>query len=229
MIDLGHWDFADSLTALEASHLIIGIDPFDLRDAEKKTALQSERKKIQPVLEKMERAYSLALGMCLNRNDDWPPFSDEWPPFSGFGDNDLVSIELRNMYWRSLHQEQEVPLDEWLRSDSAEFENQIFSPDTINRWLSAKNLPSKYAFRKNAVRAIEARPASIDVGTKERNTLLVIVAAVCAEAGLDFKTTSKTAGLIRDIAHEKLGVSIGESTIEGHLKKIPSALESRAK
>lgn len=66
------------------------------------------------------------------------------------------------------------------------------------------------------------------LGTKERNTLLTIIAALCKEAKLDHTKPAKTAGLIQSTA-DGMGLSIGESTIEGHLKKIPDALGTRMK
>lgn len=64
--------------------------------------------------------------------------------------------------------------------------------------------------------------------TRERNTLLSIIAVLCEEAKLNYTRHAKTAGLIRDMA-ERMGLNIGESTIENHLKKIPDALEARMK
>lgn len=66
------------------------------------------------------------------------------------------------------------------------------------------------------------------IGTKERNTLLTIIAVLCNDAKLDYRRPAKTAGLIQGMA-ASMGVSIGETTIENHLKKIPSALETRMK
>lgn len=65
-------------------------------------------------------------------------------------------------------------------------------------------------------------------GTIERNTLLTIIAALCKDAGYDHTKHAKTAGLIQSTA-DKMGVAIGETTIEGHLKKIPDALATRMK
>jgi hypothetical protein len=66
------------------------------------------------------------------------------------------------------------------------------------------------------------------LGTTERNTLLTIIAVLCKEAKLDHTKPSKTAGLIQSTA-AGMDVSIGETTIEGHLKKIPNAMETRMK
>lgn len=63
---------------------------------------------------------------------------------------------------------------------------------------------------------------------RERDTLLTIIALACKEGKLDYLKPSKTAGMLTGTA-ASLGISIGESTIEEHLKKIPDALVSRMK
>ncbi len=64
------------------------------------------------------------------------------------------------------------------------------------------------------------------LSTKERNTLLTIIALLCKEAKLDYTMPAKTAHLLLSTATE-MGVSIGETTIEGHLKKVTNALGTR--
>lgn len=77
---------------------------------------------------------------------------------------------------------------------------------------------------------VNAEPTNLEkpLGPTERNTLLTIIAALCKDAGYDHTKHAKTAGLILSTA-AKMGVSIGETTIEGHLKKIPDALATRMK
>lgn len=65
-----------------------------------------------------------------------------------------------------------------------------------------------------------------ELGTKERNSLLLIIAAACEYAKLDVTTHAKTAGVLKDKA-ALMGVQIGETTIENHLKKIPDVLAAR--
>ena len=78
--------------------------------------------------------------------------------------------------------------------------------------------------------AVNKNLVSVDkpLSNKERNTFLVIIAALAKEAKLDIKTTSKTADLIAKIT-QNLGAPIGATTIENKLKEITQALESRAK
>ena len=66
------------------------------------------------------------------------------------------------------------------------------------------------------------------LATTERNILLTIIAALCKDAGYDITKHAKTAGLIQSTA-AGMGLAIGETTIEGHLKKIPNALAGRMK
>lgn len=74
----------------------------------------------------------------------------------------------------------------------------------------------------------EVRESEKPLSTKERNTLLCIIAALCKEAKLPYDKPSKAAGMIVSTAAQ-MGLSLGETTVEGHLKKIPDALASRMK
>ena len=64
--------------------------------------------------------------------------------------------------------------------------------------------------------------------TRERNTLLAIIAALCNEAKIDHTKPSKAADYILSTA-DKMGLSISKRGIEEHLKKIPDMLASRMK
>ena len=79
-------------------------------------------------------------------------------------------------------------------------------------------------YNKNADSVQAERP----LANRERDTLLTIIAALCKDAGYDHTKHAKTAGLIQSTA-AKMGIAIGETTIEGHLKKIPDALATRMK
>lgn len=70
--------------------------------------------------------------------------------------------------------------------------------------------------------------AERDLSTKEWNTLLCIIAALCRESKIPYDKASKAASLIVSAAAQ-MGVSLGETTVEGYLKKIPDALASRMK
>lgn len=62
----------------------------------------------------------------------------------------------------------------------------------------------------------------------ERNSLLIIIAALAIAAKVDIDKTSKAGVYIASLT-DQLGVSVGATTIETHLKKIKNAIESRTK
>lgn len=105
-----------------------------------------------------------------------------------------------------------------------------------NNFHPAGCLPEDAFFvvRTAAIRSLEqsvnGESASTEkpLATRERNTLLTIIAALCKEAKIDYTKPAKAAGLIEDTA-AKMGLSIGETTIEGHLKKITSTVATRMK
>lgn len=66
------------------------------------------------------------------------------------------------------------------------------------------------------------------LGTTERTTLLTIIAALVQELDLPISNPSKTSSLISDMT-ARISASVSQRAIEDHLKRIPDALERRAK
>ena len=91
---------------------------------------------------------------------------------------------------------------------------------------------SQLVIRTSAIRSFEKSLAipvlTSDVGTKERHVLLCMIAALCKAAEIPYEKHSKAAGMIQSTALQ-MGLSIGETTIENHLKKIPDAMGTRMK
>ena len=122
----------------------------------------------------------------------------------------------------------------WLKYGSS-FHNQKFSRKELARWQKDNNINSVYRFDlKSSIVATPTNKTDIvpqaekPLSTRERNTLLTIIAVLCKEAEIDYTKAAKAAALIQGTA-ATLGVNIGETTIEEHLKKIPDALERRMK
>lgn len=74
------------------------------------------------------------------------------------------------------------------------------------------------------------KATSIDkaITTRERNTLLTIIAALAKQAKIDVNDCGKSAQYIAGLTDE-IGASVSKRAIEEHLKKIPDALSSRMK
>ncbi len=66
------------------------------------------------------------------------------------------------------------------------------------------------------------------LGTTERTSLLTIIAALAKAAKIDISRPSKAAILIESLT-DQLNAPVAKRTIEEHLKRIPDALERRAK
>lgn len=67
-----------------------------------------------------------------------------------------------------------------------------------------------------------------DVQTKERNVLLTIIGVLCKAQDIDISRAAKAAGTIKHLC-ELHGVQLGETTIEQHLKRARTAMDSRMK
>lgn len=119
------------------------------------------------------------------------------------------------------------------RPDTPSFEVEAVPAEAFAEWLRTNGMqPSAHIqawFDEAGVSfGKTTAPEEKSLATRERNTLLAIIAALCKEANIDHTRPSKAAGMIQHTAIG-MGLQIGETTIERHLKKIPDALESRMK
>jgi hypothetical protein len=104
--------------------------------------------------------------------------------------------------------------------------------ETTGQWTAAYKLPANAVFvvRTEALREFETEQQGATdkpLGTTERDTLLIIIAALCREAkiGLDQRGATKRVVL----ATENLGAAISEETVRRHLNNVKNALEARMK
>lgn len=108
------------------------------------------------------------------------------------------------------------------------------SENEFSEWVKYANNGLEFSqlfMRIEELREIQS--INLDISTKplnniERETLLVVIAALAKEAGLDIEKVSKTGVLIANMT-QLIGVPVGATTIETLLKKIPQALENRTR
>ena len=67
-----------------------------------------------------------------------------------------------------------------------------------------------------------------ELSTKERNSLLIIIATLCKEAKIDYTKPSKS-GLFIESTAESIGLKIGKTTAANYLREIKKTLVSRTK
>ena len=91
-----------------------------------------------------------------------------------------------------------------------------------------EKLPSKESLPLPPLNHIQLGDVDKPLGTRERDTLLTIIAALAKEAKLQIDQPGKTALYIEGLTNE-LGAPVSKRAIEDHLKKIPNALETRMK
>ena len=140
-------------------------------------------------------------------------------------------------FWASLHEVEKHIADNKLGFDDAlNLTREFHKNRTAPQYVAGNKFPkdSLLVMRTDALLAFErsqtepTSPLEKPLNSRERDTLLTIIALVCKEAKLDYTKAAKTAGMIRSTA-DSMGVSIGESTIEGHLKLIPEALSGKSR
>jgi hypothetical protein len=250
-MDLSHWDFQTNFSAREASALILGLDPNSPNVEEWRLDVVLTR--MTHDYNRIHESHS-----CRYYNDD-DEFEYEYEEYLDVSDhirwqNSTLSSEwmqlLVDFLYDDLSNEPDREFDEWLAdTDKSEFDEQRFSRIELDRWLKAIRLSSRYDFVKldeapkppfSAIinsppwgaprndKPAQKEDGEKPLGTREKNTLLAIIAALCHEANIDHTKPAKAAGQVRHIM-DGMGVQVGETTIEGHFKAIPGALESRTK
>ena len=103
--------------------------------------------------------------------------------------------------------------------------NRRVNPASVISWAQSESFEIPKPLRDLASgQSTSEKPLS----TRERHTLLIIIALLAKEVGIDWTKPSKAAEMVLSLA-DKLGVTMGQRTIEEHLKKIPEAMRSRGK
>lgn len=110
-----------------------------------------------------------------------------------------------------------------------------YPEDSVNLYDPALELPEdgilvvRTAALQEFVEAMNSTPVSEEkpIGTTERNSLLIIIAALCDYSDIDLEKRG-TAAQIEQMT-EEIGAKVDEDTVYKVLKKITDALEARRK
>lgn len=176
-------------------------------------------------------------GPLVQRSDD-----ELWNVMESFDDNEFQAGSKKQRDFLELHIAETKPpaadakkLRDAFAIEREEYLKRRKSRPSHEDYHPAHGLPADVVFvvRTSALLDLQQRTSEKPavekpLGTKERKTLLSIIAALCSSAGYDYKRAAKTASLIQ-LTADQMGINLGETTIEQHLKKIPDALESRMK
>lgn len=212
MSDLSVWDLANDFSGKEAAALIVGEKP------------PSVSGNWQPVIDRMIRSYQSAVNWHIGAVVCDPEHCETRPAEM------LESIEMR---WRENPddiEESRVPhvFHSWLAdSTRSGFDLQRFKRDEITQWLEAIGHKSVYQFQVKGPGRDAAGSEKV-LGTRERDTLLTIIAALAKQAKIDVNAPGKAALTIEGWTTE-IEAHVSKRAIEEHLKKIPDALATRLK
>lgn len=124
--------------------------------------------------------------------------------------------------------EQTVPaglsLFNWSCEDVHEFDDQKFSREELGRWTRENGLETNYKFSRNTPEVGAGEKA---LGANERNTLLVIIAALCKRANIDADNHKAASELVRAI--ESIGLTLTNDTTRKVLAQVGNAVATRKK
>lgn len=228
MADLSHWDIASSFTLREAAYLMMGVDP---------SGPEADKYSARHISERLEAAYAGAIKRAEFEGYVEPCFPFDAPePENHMPEGAILRSE---ELWQRLESFREhgddVTFTGWLEFGNHSHGGRRFSRHELARWLKENNMKSIYRFDLQSTGTTTEsgnthglHRGEKPLGTRERDTLLTIIAALCKDVGYDYTKAAKAAAMIQRTS-AGMGVSIGETTIEGHLKKIPDALATRMK
>lgn len=113
------------------------------------------------------------------------------------------------------------PKSPWNHPDN--FYAKYDMPDASNIVITKEDIESFEAQFSEPI--IAEKP----LGTNERNTLLVLIAALCKSAGIDPASRTAAGDLTQLARADGINVDIDRDTVKDKLKQIPDALGARAK
>jgi hypothetical protein len=187
--DLSEWDYSLSFTLPQAAALVVGLHP----------NASAAKGRSEPVLARMCDA-SIESALARHRGIESP------------SEGLLTSLVLDPNRDRV-----------GLSKVAAEFasivfmENPVVTRLEIVRWLKVIGLSSRYDFDLECTGS-NSHQSDVDVdkpvGTRERDTLLAIIAVLCKEAKLDHTKHAKTAGLIQSMAARMTGIQFEEPPVK---------------
>ena len=202
MVDLSHWDFQEEFELSEVAALIAGVEPKHEKN------MVGETSGIPAPISRRVLGAAAAAYMCQKEQKPIPADCLQSSMFEIFHKEKGVLATIADMAFGG--------------------NDVVVQRGEVTRWLDAIGLQSKYVFEREAKVQSPDELVNLPISTRERNTLLTIIAVLCKEAKIDYTKPAKAAGMIQSTA-ATMAVSIGETTIENHLKKIPNALATRMK
>lgn len=220
------WEFAQDFTALEAAGLLMGFNPSHLNEI--------QLAQLRPILRRMDEAYCSACGSYSWDIDGFYSHAPDSEPAATQKRTELKSEAMREALLKALSDPE--AFNHWYFNSKTDFPDQRFSRKEIARWLNENRFPSKYEFLPKDEASLQATGRTSNkirsgssgekaLTTTERNTLLLVIAALAEKAGID-TSHRKSASAISALV-EMLGAVVTPETIRDKLDLIPAAVSKR--
>jgi hypothetical protein len=230
-VDFSHWNMALDFSLFEVACLACGIEPNEnvndprvksierlLNDAYlrcRTTCWSILQQNDRDLLDGKEQTYPAYYADAFESWSELPSRDVRWSFAEALKDPE--NCELISMHEDRMRFGRD-DLEVYFKD--CDFEPSVILYDAIRRPTSQNSA--------DASNSREGKSIEYPLATRERNTLLTMIAILCKESKMDYTKPAKTAALMKDMA-ARMGLEIGETTIEQHLKKIPDAIGSRMK
>jgi hypothetical protein len=238
LVDLSHYDVRDEFTAFEIANLVVGEEPEVFPD------LPSASPKARAIYKVMKEAYVRAcseLHTKLQSNSEPAYFGVSgipgtlpslylWDYFEGsfkvdgfqLHDDLLIQFPFKNQHFLR------ADIEEWLSLTGyknacyflkKEDVSKIDKDESVSSTASVelRQLREENRMLRERLEALEKEPSP-----RSRNTLLVVIAALCAELEL-----KKDAAACIETLTEMIGARVSDDTIRPILSEIAGAVERR--
>jgi len=240
-VDLSHYNLRNQFTALEIANLIAGDDPDSAPD------LSVASPKARFIYGQIKDAYARACAALYEKLTTKHAEAEEGT-FFGVSANPhmLPSQSLWGYLEESYGRDFKLDGDILFRHP---FERQLFARPDVETWLSLSDYKDPCHFTRKEETAAEVRAelemeivrlkqenAALQENTgrpeepldpRARNTLLIIIAALCDHSGIDLKARG-TASEIAKMT-EILGAKVGQDAVRQVVLQISDAVERRKK
>lgn len=162
MTQFHHWDFWNEFTAEEVAALIMGIDPSELNE--------SNRKKIKPIINRMHECYQNAIDFYIEHASSRQEFIEtkvgsknlkstiHTEDEINFQKNELINNMLESIVMKSaLHFG--VDVENWPKhKEIVDFNRQKFTRLEIVNWIRNNCYESEYEFEKEQKQTVLSSP-----------------------------------------------------------------------
>lgn len=245
-VDLSHYDLKDRFTAFEISNLIAGDEP-------ESSSLSTASARARVFYEIIKGAYARAcVTLHMKLIVEGSGVVDENVFFGILANPHMLPSCSLWAYWNRSQEDEDFKLDDDLLVRYP-FESQFFLREDIEKWLSLTGYKgARYFIKSENTSKVDSEDLALNLSSEEierlqkenaelkeklvelnneliptraRNSLLVIIAALCDYSDIKIKERGAAVQIAKFT--EEIGAGITDDTVRGILSQIDDAVERR--